>query len=128
MKQKIILSTFVVLILGGLGVGYWTIKQNPTEWRLLQARLGLLSEVEATGIYEVSGYIEATEVSIEAETTGRILMMLVDEGDYIERGQPLIQLDADLLKAEMQVAQSQVDTAQAELIRNAVARRRGPPV
>jgi multidrug efflux pump subunit AcrA (membrane-fusion protein) len=112
-KLKPIMIILVILTLIGVGYGYFT--RYPDQLRQAQLRFGLISETEATGIYSVSGYIEASEVNLAAETSGRIVRITGDEGDFVEAGQTLVELDIDLLETEVQQARAKIDTAKAQL-------------
>jgi HlyD family secretion protein len=115
MKQKIVPIVIVLIIIGAAAGGYWYFSQNPTELTKLQLEFGLMSETEATGIHSASGFIEAEEISTAAETGGRITRITVDEGDFVEAGQVLVELDTALLDAEMQQAEAKIVTAKAQL-------------
>src|SRR5262245_16299440 len=106
MKHKIKPIIAILLIATLIGAGYTYFVRHPDQLRQLQLRLGLISEAEATGVYKVSGYIEAEEVELAAETSGRITHQDAAEGDFVEAGQPLVELDAALLEAEVQQAQA----------------------
>lgn len=106
----------VLLILAAIaGGGYWYFTQNPASLTALKVRLGLLTPAEAAGLYIVSGYIEADEVTVAAETRGRITSLSVDDGDLVQAGQTIAQLDAALLEAQLKQAEAKVETAQAQL-------------
>lgn len=106
----------VLLILAAIaGGGYWYFTQNPTKLTAAKVQLGLLTPAEAAGIYMVSGYIEADEVTVAPETRGRITELLVDDGDVVQAGQTIARLDAALLEAQLKQAEAKVDTAQAQL-------------
>ena len=62
-----------------------------------------------------SGIIRADEVAIASEFGGRVAAMPVAEGDTVQAGQVLVQIDTSLLDAQIEAAQAQVDTAQAAL-------------
>lgn len=115
MKQKTALILIILLVIGAVGGGYWYVTQNPDQLTKLQLKFGLISEDEATGVYRISGYIEADEVDVEAETRGRITRLSADEGDYAQAGQVLVELDTALLEAETAQAQAKIDTTQAQL-------------
>jgi HlyD family secretion protein len=115
MKQRIVPIVIVLIIIGAAAGGYWYFSQNPAELTKLQLELGLMSETEATGIHSASGFIEAEEISTAAETGGRITRITVDEGDFVEAGQVLVELDTALLDAEMQQAEAKIATAKAQL-------------
>ena len=108
----------VLLVIGAiLGGAYWYFTQNPERLTALKLRLGLIDEAEATGVYMVSGYIEADPVSVAAETKGRIAELLVEEGDFVQAGQTVARLDTALLEAEMRQTEAGIATAQANLAR-----------
>jgi HlyD family secretion protein len=69
------------------------------------------------GQLTVSGTIEATDITISSEISGRIQEVLVDEGASVKQGQPLIRLDGSILEAqkELTLAADQVAVAAAEL-------------
>ncbi len=115
MKQRIIPVLIILLIIGAVGGGAWYFRQNPDRLTQLQLRLGLISPEEASGIYAVSGYIEADEVQVAAETRGRIARLMVDEGDYVQAGQRLVELDTALLETQTVQARAKIDTARAQL-------------
>lgn len=115
MKQKIVPVLIILFVIGAMGGGYWYLTRNPAQLTRLQLKFGLISADEATGVYRVSGYIEADEVDLEAETRGRITRLMVDEGDRVRAGQVLVELDTALLDAEREQALARVATAKAKL-------------
>ena len=110
--RPLIIILVIVAIIGG---GYWYFNQNPDQLTQLKLRLGLITEAEASGVYSVSGFIEAEEVNVAAETGGRITYIAADEGDFVEAGQPLVELDTALLNAELKQALAKIATAKAQL-------------
>lgn len=115
MKHNLRPIIIILVIIALIGTGYSYLQQHPDQLRQLQFRFGLISELEATGIYSVSGYIEAEAVDLAAETGGRIARIIVDEGDFVEAGQTLIELDTGLLETEVQQARAKIGTAKANL-------------
>jgi HlyD family secretion protein len=81
----------------------------------LLAQLGLAGE--PTGIIEASGTIEAEEVVVASEFGGRVKEVFANEGDEVEAGQVLVQLDTDLLEAQIGEAEAARSTAEANLAR-----------
>lgn len=115
MKHKIGPFIVILLLAGGLGGGVWYFNQHPEELIQLQLRFGLISESEATGAQSVSGFIEADEIDIASEAGGRIVQLTVGEGDFVEAGQLLVELDTALLQAELARAEAKIAVAQAQL-------------
>jgi HlyD family secretion protein len=77
------------------------------------------------GFASGNGRIEATEVDVATKQPGRIEAVLVKEGDTVEAGQVLAQMDADVLRAQLHEAEA--GKRQAEEERNvtiAIAKQR----
>lgn len=67
------------------------------------------------GTLSASGTIETTSVNISPELAGRIKEVLVDEGQTVKSGDPLLRLDDSLLAAQRAAAAAQADSAKAAL-------------
>jgi len=65
------------------------------------------------GVLAASGSIEATIVNISPELAGKVKTVLVNEGQPVKTGDPLVLLDDSLLAAQREVAHSQLDSANA---------------
>ena len=115
MRHKLRPLLILVIIIAVLGGGSWYFNRNPAELIRLQQQFGLSSQAEGSEGNRASGFVEAEEISIAPEIGGRITRLLVDEGDFVEVGQVLIELDPALLEAEIAQAQAKVETAQARL-------------
>lgn len=86
-------------------------KHAGTEVRLEQAvRRDLVSAVTASGKIEAK-----TSVDISADITGRIIRIAVREGDLVNKGQFLIQIDPAQYQAAVARAQGVVGSAEATL-------------
>jgi HlyD family secretion protein len=76
----------------------------------------LTSRAEAqSGALTASGTIETTDVTVAPEAGGRVLNVLANEGDTVQAGQVIIQMDDSLLKAQLVQTQQSVAAAQASL-------------
>jgi len=62
-----------------------------------------------------SGVVEANEVSVSSELSGRISEVYVSEGEAVGVGDPLYKLDDELLQAQQKQAQAQLESTQASL-------------
>jgi HlyD family secretion protein len=80
------------------------------------------SSAENPGEILTSGFIEARDISIAAETGGRIAEILADEGDHITAGATLIRLDDELLTAQKKQAEVNVNLSRAYLEQAVIAR------
>jgi multidrug resistance efflux pump len=65
------------------------------------------------GALAASGTIEGTQVIIAPEIGGRVLEVLVEEGDPVEAGQVLVRFDDALMQAQLGQAQAALHQAQA---------------
>ncbi len=70
---------------------------------------------ERDGALTASGSIEAVQVDIAPELSGKVLEVLVQEGQSVVKDAALLHLDPSLLTAQRQVALAQVDSAHAAL-------------
>ncbi len=74
----------------------------------------------AGGSIQASGTVEAVEIAIASEMSGRVKEALADKGAAVHSGEPLLRLDDVLLQAQYQLAVTGLESAQANL---AVAQR-----
>ena len=63
------------------------------------------------GITGSNGRIEAVEIDIATKTAGRIDEILVNEGDFVTRGQPLAKMNTAVLNAQLREAEAQLQSA-----------------
>jgi HlyD family secretion protein len=66
-----------------------------------------------TGALSASGTIEATQVTVAPELSGRLVEILVQEGDLVHPGQALARFDGALLQNQLSQARAQLAQAQA---------------
>jgi len=97
MSSRQIVIAFLVLVAAGIAGGaYW--------WKLENDRL-------PDSIASGNGRIEAETVQVATRTGGRVLKVLVSEGDMVAKGQLLVRLDTDELNASLAGAEAQVAAA-----------------
>ncbi|MHB1079844.1 MAG: HlyD family secretion protein [Prosthecobacter sp.] len=63
------------------------------------------------GFVSGNGRVEATEVDIATKLAGRVQTILVDEGDFVQAGQLLAQMQVDVLNAQHDAAKAQLQQA-----------------
>ena len=95
-KKRLAAGMVVAILAGG----------SVFAWRQLQP--AGLPDNFAVG----NGRIEATEIDIATKAAGRITAILVNDGDVVEAGQVVAQMDTQTLEAELRQAQAQVRQAQ----------------
>ena len=62
-----------------------------------------------------NGRLEATEVNIAAKLAGKIEKILVNEGDYVKKGQKLVHMQTNVLQANLAQAKAIIRVREAEL-------------
>jgi HlyD family secretion protein len=123
MKKKLILIALLVVaaaaaVTVGLGM-----RNNGPEGLEVEAepveRITLVETVTATGKIQ-----PVTQVNISADVSGKITRLEIEEGDWVEKGQLLLELEREQYVASMEnseaslrVAQSNVEVAHENLIR-----------
>jgi HlyD family secretion protein len=77
------------------------------------------------GFAKSNGRIEATEIDIATKTAGRLVAVLVNEGDFVSAGQVLAQMDTAVLKAQLREAEADLRRAKTavDTARSSVAQR-----
>jgi HlyD family secretion protein len=101
MKRKKIRLLVVLLVIVVVVSGLW--------WAFGR------SSAERDGTILTSGFIEARDVTISAETSGRIVEIAADEGDPVTAGAILVKLDDSLLLAQKRQAEANSNLARAYL-------------
>jgi multidrug resistance efflux pump len=80
----------------------------------LVAGCSVLNPAQATGI-QASGTVEAVEVNVAPQASGRVAEVFVSEGDSVQVGDALFRMEDDLLDAQLAQAQANLELAQANL-------------
>jgi HlyD family secretion protein len=111
-KRRIFVIVIILLVVAG-GISVVTAKKKktpPTAVTVETAQMRrLVSTVSATGKVE-----PVTQVKISAEIPGRIIKLPVKEGDRVEVGQFLLELDPEIYRSSVEAAQSSLRSARAQ--------------
>src|SRR5689334_12152000 len=70
----------------------------------------------SNGQLKASGTIEAVQVNVSPETSGKVKEVLVDQGQAVKSGDPVLKLDDSLMVAQRAVASAQLDAANAGVL------------
>ena len=89
----------VILLVALAAAGYWYFELRPAQ--------------QSTGALSASGTIEASQVQISPELSGKIMEVMVSEGDRVQAGQELVRLDQTLLLAQLEQARAAQAQSQA---------------
>ncbi len=99
-RLRRILPILVILILAGIAAAWYFLGR---------------STATTGGAITASGTVEAVEVVVSPEISGRAADVLVAQGDSVAAHQPLLKLDDTLLQAQRKLAQAGLTSAQAGL-------------
>lgn len=106
--RKALIWVGVLLAITVIGVVMW-IKLKPSG--------------PGAGFISGNGRIEATEIDVATKLAGRVLQIMVNEGDLVRAGQPLAQMQIDVLDAQRDEARAHarqsvtaVASAQAQVV------------
>jgi len=98
MRRRLAILAVVLLVVMGAVLAVSLLRRPPVTDRIF-----------------ASGTIEADEVEISPKVQGRLARLYVDEGDRVQAGQVVAQLDTRELGAQVAQAQGAYDTALARL-------------
>ncbi len=101
------LKYLVVIVIVGIAFFYYRSLPIVVESHTV-SRGEIVAEVMGTGTLEAR--IRAT---ISPKISGRIAAVLVDQGDLVQAGQPLIRLDDDDLRQQVKIAEATIASAEA---------------
>jgi multidrug efflux pump subunit AcrA (membrane-fusion protein) len=107
-RLKLGVTAAAIVAVLGLGVGASTLRAQAHD-------MNTTTSAAKTDETVASGFIEADEVNIASELGGRILSLPVAEGADVKAGDTLVQLDHGIADAELNVAQSKLQAAEAAL-------------
>jgi HlyD family secretion protein len=111
MKKKIIIIGAVVVVLVIVVVGL-AMKGGGNNIQVVETdevdRQKIVQKVSATGKIQPK-----TQVKISADVSGKITRLAVEEGQWVEEGTLLVELDSESYLAEVESAEATVRSAQA---------------
>ena len=111
---KLILG--VTLIAGLIGGGLWYANQRAGQAPELRYKLATLEKGEVTQTVSANGTLNPVVlVSVGTQVSGTVRKLYVDFNDKVEAGQPLLELDAALLTAQVKQTEASVANAAAAL-------------
>jgi RND family efflux transporter MFP subunit len=114
LPRRIIFWTVLLAILAGAAFGVSSFLNPGLEVQLVSASLS--SPSQANSVLTASGYVVARrKAAVASKGTGRVVVLSVDEGDKVKKGQVLARLeDSDMIAARDQ-ARENLSLAEADL-------------
>jgi HlyD family secretion protein len=105
---------FIVVLLAFFAVGSamgWIGKPKEIEVELAKAkRVTIIEKVSASGTVQ-----PVTEVKIAPEVSGEIIDLLIEEGDSVKRGVPLVKIRPDTWQSQLDRAEASLSQQRANL-------------
>ncbi len=102
-----------VAVVAAISVAVYWVRFLPIQVRQQQVARGeLRAEVMGTGTLEAR-----VKASMSPKISGRVRAIAVDQGDAVSSGQVLVTLDDDELQQQVEIAQANLETAQAAIDR-----------
>jgi len=116
-----IMLGLLALIIGVMG-WRWVEAENPQEEQQLQAvavSTAVVKSMEKPAVMPLSGTVEGlTSSIISSRFSGQVANVLVEDGQQVEKGQPLFVLDDVELRNSLRVAQNNVNQTKAKYDNN----------
>ena len=120
-RGRVVALVLLLVVVAAAAAGWWYVNENPAWWFWMQdefdrvlLRVGLAHQEAPPGLL-ASGFVEAEEVSVSSEMGGRIVALEAAEGDEVQAGRVLVQLDRTLLESKIRSAEAELAMAQASL-------------
>jgi len=107
----VVVAFIAFKMIAGGGSGEVEVRMEPV------ARRDLVSAVTASGNIEAK-----SQVDVQSEVTARILRITVQEGDLVQKGQLLVELDQVQFRGNVESAEAQLTAQQASLMQARVNR------
>jgi HlyD family secretion protein len=100
----------IILFMVGKSAG-WIGKPKELEVELAKAkRVTIVEKVSASGTVQ-----PVTEVKLAPEVSGEIISLLIEEGDSVRKGQPMVKIKPDTWESQYQRAQAGLSQQRANL-------------
>ena len=109
MRNIIIVGLVVILIALLVGLFFIT---NPEEGQDVLVELGIA--VPETNVYQVTGILETEITTISSQEGGKVESLPIAAGGLVEQDGIVAQLETELLNAQLDVAQANLETAKAQ--------------
>ena len=102
-----------VLIVGALAAGGWFYAQRVQAETVRTVSVASESGGASPGaVLNASGYVTARRrATVSSKVTGKVIEVLIEEGQAVRKGQVLARLDDSQLRASLAVAKAQVEAA-----------------
>ncbi len=112
MKKKIIISVLIVAVIALSGFYLQSMKKQRNKGTTVETSVAktakIIQKINATGKIQPK-----TQINISADVSAKITLLNVKEGDWVDKGQLLVELDKEKYLASVETIEAQVRSAQA---------------
>ncbi|UXI70635.1 efflux RND transporter periplasmic adaptor subunit [Tahibacter amnicola] len=111
------------VVVAGIAAGAWMMLGKGNTWVIKTAVAQPAATVASSGgsVLDSSGYVTARrQATVSSKVTGRVMEVLIEEGQRVEEGQVLARIDPIDATAHLHLTQSQLDAARAQLAEHRV--------
>jgi RND family efflux transporter MFP subunit len=123
MRNKIIIiSVIILVVLAGVYRLYVNKKQIDTDSAPRISKVSVpvfvesVKESEIDNSFTVNGSFEPSrEITIMSQTQGKVVQLLMNNGDFVKAGQVLASCDLELLEAQKLLAEANLEKAEKDL-------------
>jgi membrane fusion protein (multidrug efflux system) len=116
LRLYVLLALMTVVLLAMVGCGGAQAEdaaQDQTYRRILNVEIETVATGTFSEVIRLSGTVQADkDVVVSAEESGVVREIVVDKGNWVEAGQPIVRLDDELLRAQMEQARAVASLAQ----------------
>ena len=100
-NKRVLIPIIVIVVISAVGLVWYFSQGNGAS---------------AGGSIPASGTVEAVQVAIAPEMSGRVVEVLAEKGASVQAGDPLLRLDDTLLQSQRQLADAGLESARANLV------------
>ena len=112
-SRRGLLAAVVILLLVVVGAGwFWTQRTQAATVRTAVVTNAAGAGASPGSVLDASGYVTARRrATVSSKVTGKVVEVLVEEGQTVRRGQVLARLDDAQIRAGLEVARAQLEAA-----------------
>jgi len=110
-RTPVLLIVVVLVVLGGVAAGgwYWNTQMQAVAVKTAAATLKAGGPAAAGAVLNASGYVVARRrATVSSKVTGKVLDVLIEEGQPVKEGQILAHLDDTQPRASLELAEAQL--------------------
>ena len=115
--MKKVIGLFTILILAATFVSCGWIRGRGKNDAAAEKRVEVVRAGDFQKLISATGNLEALiDVEVKANVAGEIISLYVDDGDYVEKDQILLEIDPEQYVEEKRQAEADVNAAKAQLM------------